>query len=229
MDTPDPPELPTEPSDSGRQFAHRIKNLLSPAALYLDSVLLRETQLDERSREQLLAVQAVIEQVSSALEHPQDDLQARPLTQASANPPPAAATPQAPATSVTAAASLRLLLVDDDPMLLASLSRTLGFDQHAVQCAANAELGLKLAAKACADGQPFHAVITDLSMRGMDGQELARRLKAGGLTTHVILLTGWGSTAGGEQQLPDSVDQWLAKPPRLAALRQALQRVARHP
>ena len=231
MDTPDRPGQPSEASDSGRQFAHRIKNLLSPAALYLDSVLLRETQLGERSREQLLAVQAVIEQVSSALEHANDSLRDPPpdRAQAPASLPPGPATPHTLAPSDTEDGGLRILLVDDDPMLLSSLSRTLGFDRHAVQCAASAELGMKLAAQAHAEAQPFDAVITDLSMRGMDGQELARRLKAGGLATHVILLTGWGSTAGGEQELPKGVDQWLAKPPRLAALRQALQRVARRP
>lgn len=218
MDAPLEPEKSAAPYADERQFAHRIKNLLSPAALYLDAVLLREARLGERSREQLLEVQAVIEQVCRELENLQDRARA-PVVVA---PSEAAASP---VQAGHASPPLRILLVDDDPLLLSSLSRTLGFDQHTVQCASSAEQAMNLAAQAHAEGLAFQAVITDLTMQGMDGQGLARHLKAQGLTEHVILLTGWGSAPGADPELPEGVDQWLAKPARLAALRQALLRV----
>jgi CheY-like chemotaxis protein len=226
-----PSESPDDDTTAGlgRHIAHRINNLLSPAALYLDAVLARESQLGERSREQLLSVQTAIEQVSRELEA----LQGQPwVPQASntatANPVIDTPMPVVPLVAVPdSMEGLRVLLVDDDPLLLASLSRTLGFDGHAVSCAAGGEAGLDQAAQARDAGQPFDVVITDLSMQGMDGLALAQRLKAQVLTGHVMLLTGWGHAPDAQGQLPDHVDQLLAKPPRLSALRWALGQVPR--
>jgi CheY-like chemotaxis protein len=211
----------------GRHIAHRINNLLSPAALYLDAVLARESQLGERSREQLLSVQTAIEQVSRELEA----LQGKPWVlqlsnTAAANPVADTPTPVVPLVAVPdSMEGLRVLLVDDDPLLLASLSRTLGFDGHAVSCAAGGEAGLDQAAQASDAGLPFDVAITDLSMQGMDGLTLAKRLKERLLTRHVVLLTGWGHAPDAQGSLPDHVDQLLAKPPRLSALRSALGKV----
>lgn len=214
---------------SSSQLAHKINNLLSPAALYVDSVLAREHQLSARSQEQLRSVQAAIEEVSQSLEsfrqldrpasatQPEDEAGAADA-QASAA---ASAPPPSPAT-----VGLRVLLVDDDPLLLEALTYTVNFDGHAVVCAPDATEGLAQAERAKAAGQAFDVVITDLTMQGMDGLALAEQLKTRGLTHHVILLTGWGSDPLAEGQPPEHIDQVMTKPPRLSALRSALAGVA---
>jgi DNA-binding response OmpR family regulator len=74
-----------------------------------------------------------------------------------------------------------------------------------------------------ASGDPFSVVITDLGMSVVDGRQVA--------TTHaspskpVILLTGWGKWFEQETGIPIPVDCVLAKPPKLAELREALARL----
>ncbi|HEX5738676.1 MAG TPA: response regulator [Hydrogenophaga sp.] len=235
-DEPDDTQAPLDKlqalKHSCSQVAHKINNLLSPAALYVDAVLAREHQLSARSQEQLRSVHAAIDEVSQALESlRQFD---RPTTsdgthvdaQARASAPPAP--PREPTTAQpTAAVGLRVLLVDDDPLLLEALTHTVNFDGHAVVCAPDAPEGLVQAERANDSGQPFDVVITDLTMHGMDGLALAEQLKTRTLAGHVILLTGWSGGALDETQPPEHIDQVMTKPPRLLALRSALARVPR--
>ncbi len=219
-------------TQASSRLAHKINNLLSPAALYLDSVLAREHQLSARSQEQLRCVQAAIEEVSQALESirqlDRSTSYATAQVDAQADDPAPRASPATPKPEPsTAAAGLRVLLVDDDPMLLESLTHTVNFDGHAVVCAPDAADGLAQAERAHTSGQPFDVVITDLTMQGMDGLALAEQLKTRGLAHQVILLTGWGSDLLDEGEPPRYIDQVMAKPPRLSALRSALARVPR--
>ncbi|MDR7148252.1 CheY-like chemotaxis protein/uncharacterized protein YoxC [Hydrogenophaga palleronii] len=216
---------------SSSQLAHKINNLLSPAALYVDSVLAREHQLSARSQEQLRSVQAAIEEVSQSLEsfrqldRPVNAGTTQLDDQAGTSTPQASTVVSAPR-QAPAAVGLRVLLVDDDPLLLEALTYTVNFDGHAVVCAPDAGEALTQAERAKAAGQPFDLVITDLTMQGMDGLALAEQLKTRGLTRHVILLTGWGSDPLAEGQLPEHIDQVMTKPPRLSALRSALAGIA---
>ena len=67
----------------------------------------------------------------------------------------------------------RILLVDDEPDLLAALS--LRLTSAGYQCA-TANNSFEALDQALAD--PPDLILTDLSMPGMDGYELCRRLKA---------------------------------------------------
>ncbi len=65
----------------------------------------------------------------------------------------------------------RILLVDDEPLVLRSMQKTLeraGFD---VQIAANCQEGLDVAQKALVALEPFAAAVLDLNMPGFDGIE----------------------------------------------------------
>lgn len=130
-------------------------------------------------------------------------------------------TPQQPADTGKPAA-LRVLLVDDDPMVLLSLTNMVQLDGHHVDSAAGGPAGVETFRRALAQGHGYDAVITDLGMPHMDGREVARLVKQDSPATRVILLTGWGSGAGDGA---GHVDGILAKPPRLAQLRQALSPV----
>jgi DNA-binding response OmpR family regulator len=74
-------------------------------------------------------------------------------------------------------------------------------------------------------GRPFDAVITDLGMPHVDGRRVAAAVKEADAATPVIMLTGWGQRLAADGEIPSHVDQMLAKPPKLQALRAALAQV----
>ena len=117
-----------------------------------------------------------------------------------------------------ASAALRILVVDNDLPVLDSMRTVLESDGHEVSGADGGQRGLDMFKAALSGAEPFAAVITDLSMPGIDGRQLAHAVKSISPTTLVILLTGWGA----QSQDPAGVDCVLGKPPRLNELRAAL-------
>ncbi len=116
---------------------------------------------------------------------------------------------------------LRLLIIDDDPLVLKSLSDTLEADGHAAVIAADSRHGIDTFR--CAQlTEPFSAVITDLGMPHLDGYAVAKAIKETSPMTPVILLTGWGRRLEPDNDAPPNVDRVLAKPPKLRELRAAL-------
>jgi PAS domain S-box-containing protein len=130
---------------------------------------------------------------------------------------------QRPAPSVPASKRLRLLLVDDDPLLLRSLTDVLESDGHCVVAADGGQRGIDEFLSAGKRGEGFEAVITDLGMPNVDGRTVAAAVKVAAPDTPVILLTGWGRRLQGEAELPEHIDRVLSKPPRLPELRTALE------
>jgi signal transduction histidine kinase/CheY-like chemotaxis protein len=139
--------------------------------------------------------------------------------------------PQSQAALVSGAAhpdrSLRVLFIDDEPLLREMIEEVLSFHQHQVESAEGGEAGVAMFDKAKANGQPFDVVITDLGMPGMDGKQVAERVKASSPKTPVILLTGWGMMLDKESQGMSNVDALMNKPPRVNDLLQVLAKVIR--
>lgn len=117
---------------------------------------------------------------------------------------------------------LRMLIIDDDPLILKSLSDALGGDGHDVTAANGGQLGIDAFVAAEIDGKPFDVVITDLGMPYVDGRKVAASLHAVRGSVPVILLTGWGQRMLSERDIPPYVFRVLSKPPRSAQLREAL-------
>jgi signal transduction histidine kinase/ActR/RegA family two-component response regulator len=116
----------------------------------------------------------------------------------------------------------RILLVDDDPLLLASLSDVLGNEGHEVHTAAGGQEGIDAFLAAQNSGQPFPIVLTDLGMPHVDGRAVAAAIAQLSPTTPVIMLTGWGQRLVASGDIPPHVVAVLSKPPNLAELRQKL-------
>jgi CheY-like chemotaxis protein len=119
---------------------------------------------------------------------------------------------------------LRILLVDDDPVLLKSLSDALEGDGHSVVTATGGRDGIDTFREAHENRKSFAVVVTDLGMPYIDGRQVANAVKALSPDSPVILLTGWGQRLQAEGDLPAHVNLVLAKPPRLRELREALAR-----
>jgi len=72
------------------------------------------------------------------------------------------------------------------------------------------------------ENDTFDLVITDLGMPGIDGREVARRIKLHTPNMPVILLTGWADELQAMAECPHGVDLVLAKPVSLDQLRSAI-------
>lgn len=103
----------------------------------------------------------------------------------------------------------RILLVDDEPYVTSVLSRKLSALFAEVATASDGEEALELAKRSTPS-----LVVSDYQMPGMDGYELARRLRVDPATRDVpvILLTARGHLLSDEQLAQTNIRQVLAKP-----------------
>lgn len=112
----------------------------------------------------------------------------------------------------------RLLLIDDDNKVLNALRDGLCANGHRVEVANSGSSGIELFSKAMREGNPFDAVITDLGMPGMDGQQVAEAIKHLKPDCPVTLLTGWGNQLDTFAAPMANIDAVLAKPPRISEI-----------
>jgi len=111
----------------------------------------------------------------------------------------------------------RILVVDDEPAVQHALSRALTLEHYDVASAGDGKQALEhLGSK------PYEAVILDIAMPHMDGLEVCRRLREGGDTTPVLMLTARGEVDDRVAGLDAGADDYLVKP---FALRELLARV----
>jgi len=79
----------------------------------------------------------------------------------------------------------KLLVVDDDPNTLASLARAFRLAGHEAVVCDHADRALELARS-----QRFDMILSDVVMPGKDGLVLLAELKAAGITTPVVMVSG---------------------------------------
>jgi DNA-binding NtrC family response regulator len=135
---------------------------------------------------------------------------------------------------VTTAPS-RILIVDDDPVVAESLAEFIRSEGHQTATALNATEGLAILAEAerpSAGGtgsapSPFDMVITDVSLPGMNGLELLKRVLKQHPGTVVLMLTGYGTVESAVQALRLGASDYLTKPVVDAELRMSLERAIR--
>ena len=87
----------------------------------------------------------------------------------------------------TESKSLRVLLVDDDILVSMGAADMLLDLGHSVTEAQSGAHALKL----LESDAPFDVVVTDYAMPGMNGFELAQRIKAGHPSLPIVLATGY--------------------------------------
>jgi CheY-like chemotaxis protein len=119
----------------------------------------------------------------------------------------------------------RVLVVDDDQFVTKALDHALRNEGYVIETANGGQAGIDAFKSALASSDPFSAVITDLGMSEVDGRQVATTVKNASPSTPVILLTGWGKWFEAETGIPVPVDCVLAKPPKLAELREVLARL----
>ena len=113
--------------------------------------------------------------------------------------------------------ALRVLVVDDQEIINELLAEHLKSDGHVTACAQNGQEALELFRT-----DTFDLVITDQSMPGMNGVQLAGAIKECSPKTRVILLTGFGEEMLASGGCPAGVDLVVGKPVSHDNLRNAI-------
>jgi DNA-binding NarL/FixJ family response regulator len=100
-----------------------------------------------------------------------------------------------------------VLLIDDEKIILETISDDLRNEGYEVVTAPNAERGYSKFRE-----KPYDLVITDLIMEGMNGIQLSKKLKKISPDTPVMVLTGYPSTDSVIEALRTGVNDYLLKP-----------------
>ena len=116
-----------------------------------------------------------------------------------------------------------ILVIDDHPLVAAALRDILERDGHHTLVTHGGKDGIEVFRTAQRQGEPFDVVLTDFSLKDLDGLGVAAAVKEMSAATFVILVTAYDVDAAGGH-LPANVDALLGKPPRLHDLRAALAR-----
>ena len=118
--------------------------------------------------------------------------------------------------------SERILFVDDDPMLtdiVGQMLKELGYQFTSVS---NAQEALELVSN---HPQDYDLVITDQTMPGMTGKDLAQKIKENCPTLPVILCTGYSSKISEENIDQYGISAYCNKPLRLSEFSQSIRTV----
>jgi CheY-like chemotaxis protein len=101
----------------------------------------------------------------------------------------------------------KVLVVDDDPVIGRSFDRVLSENGYEVSTAHNGPQAL-----ARIRGEDYDVVFTDIKMPGMDGLELAERIRKARPWVPVVIITGYGTPANAARAEAAGVWGFLDKP-----------------
>ena len=114
--------------------------------------------------------------------------------------------------------SLRILVADDQDVICELIAEYLRADGHVVEIAGDGNTALDKF-----DPKRIDLVVTDQSMPGMSGEQLARAIHETAPGTPVILLTGFGDEMQARGTLPEGICLIVGKPVSAADLRRAIR------
>ena len=117
--------------------------------------------------------------------------------------------------------AVNVLLVEDDLDNREIMGEVLALAGHAVHAVANGREALRALEERAVD-----VMVTDLSLPGMNGLDLARAAKAAAPSVAVLLVTGWTEPGDVERARGREVDEILLKPVNPEALTAAVRAVA---
>lgn len=118
--------------------------------------------------------------------------------------------------------AMNLLLIEDDRVLGQAISRGLTEAGHECHWERNGRKGLEQATS-----QQFDAVILDLMLPDLSGQEVLLSLRTQGIRLPVLVLTAMGSVEDRVQGLKAGADDYLVKPFAFAELLARLEAICR--
>jgi two-component system OmpR family response regulator len=117
---------------------------------------------------------------------------------------------------------VRVLIVEDEPKLAGLLRRGLRKEGMAVDLAAEGEEAVWKA-----EATEYDAIVLDLMLPGIDGLEVCRRIRAGGVWAPVLMLTARDAVRDRVAGLDSGADDYLTKPFSYAELLARLRALVR--
>ncbi len=103
--------------------------------------------------------------------------------------------------------SARILVVDDEPGFRRLLRRILSTAGYHVEEASTGDEAVSILRT-----RPFHLVVSDVAMPGMDGMALLTRVRRELPATRVVLVTAFGSVPGAVDAIRGGAFDYLTKP-----------------
>ncbi|HEX3855981.1 MAG TPA: response regulator [Verrucomicrobiae bacterium] len=114
----------------------------------------------------------------------------------------------------------QILVVDDEPSVCMSIKMLLVYDGHKVQTVDSGEAALTVL-----EQDRFDLIITDYSMQGMKGAQLAALVKQRWPDQPIIMITAFADEFTIHGKPPEGVDFVISKPFSQKELREAVARV----
>lgn len=113
----------------------------------------------------------------------------------------------------------KILLIDDEEMILDSLSAILTREGYVVHCVRNGKDALDVLKE-----QSFDLVITDIRMPGMNGLEVVERVRGSLPDQKIMIITGYGSLETAVKAQHRGVCDYLIKPIDVKGLKNSIRR-----
>lgn len=117
---------------------------------------------------------------------------------------------------------VHILLVEDERRLATAVKRVMEEEGHVVD---HVDDGADALAQA--RSEPYDAIVLDIMLPGLNGYEVAKRLRAGGDATPILMLTARDSVQDRVQGLDAGADDYLVKPFALAELLARIRAIGR--
>jgi DNA-binding response OmpR family regulator len=117
---------------------------------------------------------------------------------------------------------VRVLVVEDSARLRRTLGLALRRSGFAVDLTGNGREGLWLA-----ESTPYDVIVLDVMLPDLDGLSVLKRLREGGRSTHVLLLTAKDTVDDRVRGLQSGADDYLIKPFALEELLARVQTLCR--
>jgi len=115
-----------------------------------------------------------------------------------------------------------ILLIDDEEMILDSLSAILFKDGYQVDCAKSGDEALEILRQ-----KQYDLIITDIRMPGINGLEMVEHLKTFKPNQKILVITGYGSLETAVKAQHRGVSDYLIKPIDIKSLKNSIRRALR--
>ena len=114
----------------------------------------------------------------------------------------------------------RILVIDDEASIGLSCKRILGRHGHDVQSYDDPQTGLQAALIG-----DFDVLLVDLVMPEIDGLEILKHIKAAGVSSEVVIITGYSTVESAVEAMKHGAADYLSKPFSPSQLEMVLQKV----
>lgn len=119
---------------------------------------------------------------------------------------------------------MRILIVEDDRSMADLLQKGLEEEDHVVSLARDGAAALEFT-----ESYQFDVIVLDWMLPGMEGTEVARRVRKSGNTTPILMLTARDAVPDVVKGLDAGADDYLTKPFSFAEFLARLRALARRP